>query len=365
MRSLSHVALVLAALAVAPGAGAQARLLIPLYTYPGVEDPGAYRRVAEASATVPISVVVNPCDGPIDPAAPGPCSLDDYTQHLRTVDTLRTGAPSLRVLGYVPTGYAVGEGAQADAVRAAVDTYAAEYTGAQALDGLFFDEASSGEGSALLYRALCRYAKNAGFGEVVLNPGTAFHPDLLAGGDCDAAVALEDALGGSEGWDTYEVPAPIRGLRPDQLGVLIYGAAGRAAMERVVGQALDRGFGLLYVTDDTEAPNPWNQLATYLEAEAERVVTVSTSAAPPPEPSPTLAVAPNPTAGPVTLTGLPAGPVRLEVIDALGRSVAEATRSVADGRPLALDLADLPAGTYLVVVTAGGRRQSVRVTVAR
>ncbi|HLA64015.1 MAG TPA: spherulation-specific family 4 protein, partial [Rhodothermales bacterium] len=83
------------------------RLLVPLYSYPGVDDPGAFGRVAAGSALVPVTVIVNPCSGPIDPTVPHPpntCDNVDYAQHLLAIDTLRSGDPTLRILGYVATG---------------------------------------------------------------------------------------------------------------------------------------------------------------------------------------------------------------------------------------------------------------------
>lgn len=363
MRPLLFVA-ALGAVSVGATAFAQVRLLVPLYTYPGVEDPGAYGRVAAQSDVAPTTVIVNPCDGPIDPTAPAPCSRTDYEQHLLAIDTLRTGAPTLRLLGYVETNRVTSDGANAQAVRDDVDTYAAHFTGSRAVDGIFFDEVPSGPAGVAIYRELCAYAKAAGFDEVVLNPGTAFDPAYLDGSDCDAAVALEDALGGSEDWPTYSLPSALQGLPPEKLGVLIFEAPGTGTMEEVVDQAVARGFGLVYVTDDPENPNPWNQLATYWEAETARVAAVLTNAeGPPKQGGGPLSVFPNPTTGPASVDV--AGPVRLDVLDVLGRAVR--TLDVSGGSErVRFNLGDLPAGVYLVaVVDADGRRQSATLTVAR
>lgn len=78
-----------------------------------------------------------------------------------------------------------------------------------------------------------------------------------------------------------------------------------------------------------------------------------------------LTAQPNPTNGWVTLTGLAAtaAPLRIQVVDALGRTVHVAPpQPAAAGRfAAALDLSALPAGLYWVQVQAGQARQVVRV----
>ena len=271
MRSSRLLPLLVALVAVA-GADAQARLLVPLYSYPGVEDPGAYARVAAQSAVAPIAVVVNPCSGPAGPTAPSWCTPTDDAQHRLALDTLRSGDPSLRVLGYVATGYLQGEGPDADAIRADIDAYVTHYSGAHVPDGLFFDEVTNGAGTSAIYRDLCLYAKSKGFEEVVLNPGAPFASDYLSGGACDAGVAFEDYPTGGLDWPSFEIGSELAPYTPDGVGVLIHDLP----ESQTVGEietALDRGFGLVYVTDDVQAGgnNPWNQLADGFEAAAQRV----------------------------------------------------------------------------------------------
>ena len=82
-----------------------------------------------------------------------------------------------------------------------------------------------------------------------------------------------------------------------------------------------------------------------------------------------LAVGPNPTRASATATvSLPeAGPVRVAVVDLLGREVASAYsgQMEAGRQPVALSMDALPAGVYVVVVDAGGQRLTRQVTVIR
>lgn len=93
-----------------------------------------------------------------------------------------------------------------------------------------------------------------------------------------------------------------------------------------------------------------------------------TSGERPPSSVLTLAVAPNPAVGDLTLTlDLPtAGSVRLELIDALGRTVRAMQAERAAGRHVeTLPAAGLPAGLYLARLVAGGRQTVCPVTLLR
>ena len=83
-----------------------------------------------------------------------------------------------------------------------------------------------------------------------------------------------------------------------------------------------------------------------------------------PEAGLAVAVFPNPTAGRLTVEAASARDVRVEVIDALGRRVLVAVAAPGAGR-LAVDLGSVPAGVYVVRVTADGATASRRVAVAR
>ena len=89
----------------------------------------------------------------------------------------------------------------------------------------------------------------------------------------------------------------------------------------------------------------------------------------PEAPALALAAYPNPFAGRATLAfALPeAGPVRLAVYDALGRRVAVLLDAVrpAGRHAVAFDARGLPAGTYVVHLSAGGAAQTQRVTLVR
>ena len=75
-----------------------------------------------------------------------------------------------------------------------------------------------------------------------------------------------------------------------------------------------------------------------------------------------VAVYPNPTAGRLTVEAVGARDVQAEVVDALGRRVL-VTDAVPGAGRLAVDLGGVPAGVYVVRVTAGGATASRRVVV--
>ena len=96
---------------------------------------------------------------------------------------------------------------------------------------------------------------------------------------------------------------------------------------------------------------------------------LATPTAAPPVAGLELASFPNPARSAVAVTAQLAqpGPVRLSVVDALGRDVAVLAEGVRPAGPLRVEwsAAGLAPGAYVVVLDAGGARRSVRVTVVR
>jgi hypothetical protein len=81
-----------------------------------------------------------------------------------------------------------------------------------------------------------------------------------------------------------------------------------------------------------------------------------------------VSVSPNPAGGrvEVAVTLMEAGPVRVVVLDALGREVAVVLNGEAAGtRSVGLDVSGWPAGVYVVRATAGDRVETTRLTVVR
>ncbi len=257
-----------------PPAGAPLRILLPLYVYP---DDAAladeWARVAAASERVPISAIINPRDGPADPAHPtADCSADDARAHRDGVAVLRTGGADLRVLGYVPTGYLTDDGAGAQAVRDAIALYAGS---GYRVDGIFLDEASYEEENAAVYRQLCSYARSLGFTDVVLNPGQPVHPAYFTGGACSTVVVFENP---AARWPGYTLPHDLYGFGPDGLATLVLEQRGGADMRAAVDRTIERHLGQVYVTDDG-GDNPWDRLPSYWDDEVAYVARHNADAA--------------------------------------------------------------------------------------
>jgi hypothetical protein len=72
-----------------------------------------------------------------------------------------------------------------------------------------------------------------------------------------------------------------------------------------------------------------------------------------------VTVAPNPTAGPLQLAGLPEGPLRVELVDALGRILALPV--LGSGPVRTLDLGPVPAGAYVLRVCGEAGCRTFRV----
>ena len=230
------VAIVMVATLIARGSsdrgGTCRAALIPAYV------PPHELAALAAGANPPQMVVVNPDSGP------GVGEGRAYGEAVRTLQ-----AAGIRVLGYVPTGYGSRPLA---AVLADVRRYLAWYR----VDGIFFDEASSDGALLPYYRAASRQARGDAGRVVVLNPGV---PPAAGYFDiADVVVTFEGPYASYAG-AMAAMPEWLRGMRPDRVAHLIYGATRAEALDAVA----DAAAGYVYVTSGA-MPNPWRSLPTYL-----------------------------------------------------------------------------------------------------
>lgn len=324
-RALRLITLLSVLLLQPAAAGAGLEILVPAYFYPVPGSP--WVQLTADAGQVPITAILNP--------ASGPGTTQDPT-YVSTVNAFR--AAGGRILGYVPTGYATRSAA---AVTADVDSYLAFY----AIDGIFLDEVTNDAGSTHLdyYAGIYTFIKsrNAGF-RVIGNPGTNASEAYLTRPCLDAIVLYENGTG----YDNYQTDAWVYRHPRNQIAHLLYAVPTAGDMLSRVDQALSRGVGLIFVTDDALIPNPWDTLPAYWSAEVARIAALSLAATPERPPPRRLRVAPNPTRGRITLTSdveLPAG-TRLVLLGVDGRQAWE--------RRLA---AALPAGESLVLDFRAGR----------
>lgn len=217
-------------------------LLVPLYAWPQPANPlDPFRQVAQASNASSIIVILNPNNGPITPPP---------LEFLSTINTLHSAG--IRVIGYVATGF--GMRAQS-LILQDIQSWRAYQ-----VDGIFFDETAQGIPSH--YTPLCRAARQY-FSLNILNPGAVISAAYLdPGNGCNVAIMFEDS---EANWQT-SVP-PIPALSPGNLAMLAHtGVADPAVMQQDLQLAVQRGFGMVYVTDNT-LPNPWASLPVYWSAE--------------------------------------------------------------------------------------------------
>jgi hypothetical protein len=200
---------------------------------------------------------------------------DDPGVALRVKATQKSG---ILVLGYVHTGYARRD---PDEVRAKIDGVYRAYH----VDGIFFDEtptdcSATGYGGATTltyFQALSRYIRGKpGKHLVVLNPGTMPPTDCWMSA-ADILVTFEAATL-SKYESRYGDASWNHAYSPMRFWNLVYSVPTVAEMNRAVDLARERGVGWLYITDDGPDGNPWDQPASYLQAEATSWTGVQTPA---------------------------------------------------------------------------------------
>ena len=202
--------------------------LMPAYLY-----PNELMQLVERG-TLPELIVFNPASGP------GATRNPTYS---RAVAAARAGGS--RILGYVPTTWGVRPAAEVDAD---VDRYRRWY----AVDGVFFDEASSSSEALTHYAALSRHARAAGARLVVLNPGV-----VPARGYFD----LADLVVTFEGpYAAYREHSPGPEIDPSRTAHLVYGASREQAREALRSAP---AAAYVYFTSGTP-PHPWGTVPEYL-----------------------------------------------------------------------------------------------------
>jgi hypothetical protein len=206
--------------------------LIPAYL-----RPDAMGRIAEQPVHSRV-VIFNPSSGPHSEPQPS---------YERAVAALQRSGT--RVLGYVHTAYGARD-------QVAVETDIARYQSWYGVDGVFLDEAASGDAQLGYYRALSRYIRASGEQLVVLNPGM-----VPARGFFDIADIVVTFEGPYSAYAAAVAGMPdwLRRLSPSRSAHLIYGATGEQALH-AIGQG---SAGFVYATADA-LPDPWSSLPPYL-----------------------------------------------------------------------------------------------------
>ena len=223
-------------------------ILIPFYAYPKLwESENEWVRLASLARrypAVPITAIVNPCNGPgrvVDP------------YYLQGIAILRDAG--VRLAGYVSTAHA---SRSPDDVRADIDAYNWLYSFADIRgSGVFFDEMLCSLESMGYYNALAGRARVAGLYRVIGNPGALPSPPCV--GDLDLLNVYEN-----EGYPPLDSLSPLRTNRAygrkEVYSLLAWGCANLSSDWITQASVC---VGHLYLTDRTGVI--WDALPRYFE----------------------------------------------------------------------------------------------------
>lgn len=217
-------------------------MAVPAYFSPGSE----WTRIDHADPPVRLAVM-NPDNGPGSARDPG-------------IARAVRGAQSagITVVGYVSTRYAQ---RPLSAAEADVDAYYRWYR----VNGIFFDQATTGCADEPYYAALNQYVKGmGGVARTILNPGTQTNQCYVH--TADILVTFEGS--DSEYLRSYSAPAWVARYSPRHFWHVIYATSGVSALARVIHLSRRRRAGFVYVTG-AGLPNPYGGLpsAAYWTAE--------------------------------------------------------------------------------------------------
>lgn len=247
--------------------GMSTDLVVPLYQYPSFSDgtrtqlAGWWNDIVQtANSGQPITVIVNPSSGPIDPQT---TTLQaDYGVYVDAMRLLRSN-PYIRIIGYIPTGYGTRTLSQ---MNQFVSWYATGYKdalGGSLLDGIFLDEVLADNANLAFYRSIrdaIRTNDALANSYIMGNPGTSvssatYYTEPVA----DSLVIYENVesptTNGSIPLSNVSIPT---GAAPGvEFAAIVHGVTNLAGLQRVTKTAKLKGFGQLFITDDV-MPNPFD-----------------------------------------------------------------------------------------------------------
>lgn len=218
-------------------------LLVPAYSYP---SPTTFWDAMTAGAPTVAYMIANPASGP------GTTTDPNYTAAIANAQNA-----GIRILGYVPTGFAATATAT---VEANVDLWFTLY----GVRDIFFDEVTGNIGDIAYYTTLCDYVHGAAAGsQTVLNPGVVPDESYMAIGDI--VVVFEDV---EANYAAFSPPAWVTdGTYPStRFCNIVHTTAADTNLATNLAKAVAENAGYIYFTDDVMA-NPYDVLPTYLASE--------------------------------------------------------------------------------------------------
>ena len=245
-------------------------LLVPAYFYPSSGPTQSYwdELTAAAASGASVTAIMNPANGP------GSAFNRDYAA---AVNSFR--AAGGKVLGYVYTCYGGTQcftGLPPTQTTAQVLEAAQRYADWYGVDGIFLDEMSNRLSDLPYYQTVAAGLRAAHAGwRIVGNPGTSTPAAYLD--VADTLVTLETGTGS---YATATTEPWMLTADPMRQANLFYNVASADAMRALLAEAVARNVGYVYITDDRfiagdpSAPNPWDQLPSYWNAEVAAVLAV-------------------------------------------------------------------------------------------
>ncbi len=236
-----------AALAHAPDGS---RLLVPAYIYPTGDGRKEWQRLCDAASKVEIVAIVNPSSGP-----GGERNLDYAAIFSEASDQ------GIKLVGYVSTDY--GERPQPE-IKNEVDAWIRLYP---QIRGFFFDQQSRDRQHAAKFVELRDYAKQKLRDALVItNPGVSCDEAYFAQGVSDLTCVFVNF----EGFDRFELPAPLKAYDPARFAAMPYNIPDVQAMRTALKDAIIKRIGYIYISD-AKPPVLWGRLPAYWEAEVDAV----------------------------------------------------------------------------------------------
>ena len=244
-------------------------LLVPAYFYPSSGPTQSYwDELTAAASGASVTAIMNPANGP------GSAFNRDYAA---AVNSFR--AAGGKVLGDVYTCYGGTQcftGMPPTQTTAQVVEAAQRYADWYGVDGIFLDEMSNRLSDLPYYQTVAAGLRAAHAGwRIVGNPGTSTPAAYLD--VADTLVTLETGTGS---YATATTEPWMLTADPMRQANLFYNVASADAMRALLAEAVARNVGYVYITDDRfiagdpSAPNPWDQLPSYWNAEVAAVLAV-------------------------------------------------------------------------------------------
>jgi hypothetical protein len=224
-------------------------ILVPAYFYPTLSND--WSRLDTAARQVSLTTILNPNSGP------GTVVDQNY---VLVAKNLRARGGT--VVGYVSTSY----GARSlNAVKADI----ARYTRFYEVNGFFIDEMSNSLPEVGYYASIYSYIKslNPEY-RVIGNPGTNTLEAYLTTPTADTLVTFE---GTHTSYANARPPSYVHKYPANRFANIVYGVPTSSAMLDDLSMAVSRNVGDIYITDNSNASNPYSGLPTYFDQEVDAV----------------------------------------------------------------------------------------------